>query len=127
MLLLLLGKIRPCGHRQILVHFGRSRTNYHQIHQSTPPPTYFDASALSSTSTSNLSDNYVHRVYQRLVNCGHDEEFDPVLHVRVVTTKYRTPRLQSNGGNEYVTKQVTFNDADNQDNIVTIKITTQMN
>ena len=92
-----------------------------------PPSIDFDVSTSSSTSTSNFSDNFVSRVYQRLVNCRHDEESDPVLHVRAVTTKYRTARFQSNGGNEYVNKQVTLHVADNKDNIITIKIASQMN
>ena len=69
-----------------------------------PPPIDFDVSASSSASTRNLSDNFVSRVYQQLVNCRHDEESDHVLHVRAVTTKYRIAQFQSNGGNKYVNK-----------------------
>ena len=50
-----------------------------------------------------------------------------MLHVRAVTTKYQTARFQSNGGNGYVNKQVTLHGADNKDNIITIKIASQMN
>ena len=92
-----------------------------------PPPIDFDVSTSSSTSTSKLSDNFVSRVYQRLVNSRHDEDSDPILHIRAVTTKYRTARFQSNGGNEYVNKQVTLHGVDSKDHVITIKLASQMN
>ena len=55
-----------------------------------PPPIDFDVSTSTSTSITKLSDNFVSRVYGQLVNCRHDEKSGPVLHVRAVTTKYRT-------------------------------------
>ena len=92
-----------------------------------PPPIDFDVSTSSSTSTSNLLDDFVSRVYQRLVNCRYDEESDTALYARAATTKYRTTRFQLNGGDEYVNKQVTLYGANNKDNIITIKISSQTN
>ena len=56
-----------------------------------------------------------------------DIDYDPVLKVQSISSRYRTCKFESIMGGKYESKQITCHACDQNQNVLSIKIATQMN
>ena len=74
-----------------------------------------------------LSNDFVSSIYNDSVRSSSDIDYDPVLKVQSISSRHRICHFESIMGTKYESKQITCIGGDKTNNMLTIKIASQMN
>ena len=91
------------------------------------PPAEHQEKYNTGKSNVELSPDFVSKVYDRSISSRTVINYDPILQVSEISTKYTTSKLATINDNTQTIKSMTLHEIDWANNRVTLKFATQMN